>query len=112
MDGVYNKTADGFSLEFAIGEDKFTLAHAPTQTTVKACGVMSYDITLRNHEHTSTTLSAPFGMVKFDMQTELRKIEQTEGAMRIMLFYILRADGVGGGGGRSVDLQIHYSELS
>ena len=109
VDGFYSDTADGFALQFQIGEDSFTVEHGEKQTTVKAKGMMSYDITLCE-ENTSTMLSTPFGMVKFDVKTELRRAEEKDGELRLMLFYVLHADGVGDMP-RSVDLTIRNSEL-
>lgn len=104
VDGVYSVTADGFSVEFEIGEDKFAITHTEKMTTVKATGLMSYEITLCD-ESTSTMLQTPFGMVKFDVKTELRRAEEKDGVLRLMLFYVLHADGVGDMP-RSVDLRI------
>lgn len=109
VDGVCSHTADGFSVEFEIGEDKFFITHAEKTTTVKATGLMSYDITLCDDD-TSTVLQTPFGMVKFDVKTELRRAEEKDGVLRLMLFYVLHADGVGDMP-RSVDLTIRNSEL-
>lgn len=94
VDGVYSKTADGFTLEFQIGTDKFTVAHGENQTTVKAEGVMSYDITLRD-EVTHTVLATPFGMVKFAVKTESREVHRSENLLRVLLCYVLSADSVG-----------------
>ena len=104
VDGAYSETADGFCVEFKIGEDEFLITHSEKMTTVKATGLMSYDITLCD-EATSTMLKTPFGMVKFDVKTELRRAEEKDGVLRLMLFYVLHADGVGDMP-RSVDLRI------
>lgn len=104
VDGVYSKTDDGFTLEFGIGTDKFMIAHGDKQTTVKADGVMSYDITLKD-ERTFTVLSTPFGKVKFGVTTEARKATITDNSIRLQLCYVLSADGVGDMA-RSVDLLI------
>ena len=104
VDGFYSDTADGFTVEFELGEDRFTVEHGENRTTVKAKGLMSYDITLCE-ENTSTMLSTPFGMVKFDVKTELRRAEEKDGVLRLMLFYVLHADGVGDMP-RSVDLRV------
>ncbi|MDE7165173.1 MAG: DUF1934 domain-containing protein [Clostridiales bacterium] len=104
VDGVYSKTEDGFTLEFGIGTDKFVIAHSDKQTTVKAEGVMEYDITLKG-ERTFTMLSTPFGKVKFCVTTEARRAAFTENSIRLQLCYMLSADGVGDME-RSVDLLI------
>ncbi|MDE6201435.1 MAG: hypothetical protein K2M47_06135 [Clostridiales bacterium] len=94
VDGVYTKTDDGFVLQFEIGTDKFSIAHGEKQTEVKAEGVMSYDITLCD-DNTSTVLATPFGMVKFNVKTEMRHVCITERIVRMLLSYVLSADGVG-----------------
>ncbi|MDE7107364.1 MAG: hypothetical protein K2O39_03490 [Clostridiales bacterium] len=94
VDGVCTKTADGFILRFSIGTDKFSVTHAENQTEVKAEGVMSYDITLCD-EDTNTVLATPFGMVKFNVKTEMRHVCVTERIIRMLLSYVLSADGVG-----------------
>ena len=109
VDGTYSAAADGFTVEFEIGEDRFAITHTDEKTTVKANGLMSYDITLCD-EPTATMLQTPFGMVKFDVKTELRRAEEKDGVIRLMLFYVLHADGVGDMP-RSVDLTIRNSEL-
>lgn len=104
VDGVFSRTEDGFTLEFCIGEDKFIIVHTDEKTTVKATGVMAYDITLCADD-TQTVLATPFGMVKFAVKTALRKVEQKDNYMRIMLCYVLSADGVGDME-RAVDISI------
>lgn len=105
IDGVYSKTDDGFMLEFTIGTDKFVIAHGESQTTVKAEGVMAYDITLKD-ESTFTLLSTPFGKVKFSVKTEARKVVISENSIRLLLCYVLSADGVGDMA-RSVDVTVN-----
>ncbi|MCH5155289.1 MAG: DUF1934 family protein [Clostridiales bacterium] len=109
VDGVFSRTADGFTLEFCIGEDKFVISHTNEQTTVKTKGLMSYEITLCDVD-TQTVLATPFGMVKFDVKTELRKVEEKDNSLHVMLLYVLHADGVGDMN-RSVDIIIRNSEL-
>lgn len=94
VDGVYTKTSDGFELQFDIGTDRFTVVHGEKLTEVKAEGVMSYDITLCDQD-TSTVLATPFGMVKFKVKTEMRHVCATERIIRLLLSYVLSADGVG-----------------
>lgn len=105
VDGVYSKTDDGFALEFGIGTDKFVIAHGEKQTTVKAEGVMAYDITLKD-EITFTVLSTPFGKVKFSVTTEARKATVSDDSIRLLLCYVLSADGVGDMA-RSVDVTVN-----
>lgn len=105
-DGVYTKTADGFILQFEIGTDKFSVTHSEKQTEVKAEGVMSYDITLCD-ENTSTVLATPFGMVKFNVKTEMRHVCITERIIRLLLSYVLSADGVGDMM-RKVDITVNF----
>lgn len=104
VDGVYSATADGFILEFSIGTDKFTVAHGADKTTVRAAGLMTYDITLCD-DTTNTVLATPFGMVNFAVKTELRRVENSEDGIHVMLCYVLSADGVGDMA-RSVDITI------
>lgn len=104
VDGVYGKTDDGFTLEFVIGTDKFRITHGEQQTTVKAEGVMAYDITLKS-ERTFTLLATPFGKVKFAVKTEARRATVADDSIRLQLCYVLSADGVGDMA-RSVDLSI------
>lgn len=105
-DGIFTDRVDGFILEFAIGSDKFQIEHSDRVTTVKANGVMSYDIALKN-EHTETMLDTPFGKVKFAVKTETREVKMTLGLMRIMLCYVLKNDAVGDMP-RSVDITVKF----
>lgn len=105
-DGVYTKTADGFILQFSIGTDKFSVTHGEKQTEVKADGVMSYDIVLGD-DATNTTLATPFGLVKFNVKTEMRHVCVTERIIRMLLSYVLSADGVGDMM-RKVDITVNF----
>lgn len=105
VDGTYCKTADGFVIDFEIGTDKFVISHSEAKTSVKATGVMSYDITLGD-DVTYTTLATPFGKVRFAVKTQSRKVTYGESVIRIMLCYVLSADGVGDMA-RSVDVSIN-----
>lgn len=106
VNGVYTKTDDGFILQFEIGTDKFSVTHGEKQTEVKADGVMSYDITLCD-AGTTTTLATPFGMVKFNVKTEMRHVSVTERIIRMLLSYVLSADGVGDMM-RKVDITVEF----
>ncbi|MDE6617764.1 MAG: hypothetical protein K2K13_01915 [Clostridiales bacterium] len=106
VNGVYTKTADGFTLQFEIGTDKFTVTHGEKQTEVKADGVMSYDIALGD-DNTTTVLATPFGMVKFNVKTEMRHVCVTERIIRMLLSYVLSADGVGDMM-RKVDITVNF----
>lgn len=105
-DGVYTKTDDGFTLQFSIGTDKFSVTHGEKQTEVKADGVMSYDIILGD-DNTITTLATPFGLVKFNVKTEMRHVCVTERIIRMLLSYVLSADGVGDMM-RKVDITVNF----
>ena len=105
-DGVFTERKDGFILEFAIGSDKFKIEHNDSVTTVKADGVMSYDIALKA-EQTETMLDTPFGKVQFNVKTETREVKKTSGLMRIMLCYVLNNDAVGDMP-RSVDITVRF----
>ncbi|MDE6029078.1 MAG: hypothetical protein K2F90_02005 [Clostridiales bacterium] len=94
VSGVYVKTDDGFMLRFSIGTDEFVITHGEAQTEVKAEGVMSYDIVL-GEGNTTTTLATPFGLVKFNVKPEMRHVCVTERIIRMLLSYVLSADGVG-----------------
>ena len=106
-DGTFTERLDGFILEFAIGSDKFRIEHNESVTIVKADGVMSYDIALKN-EQTETMLDTPFGKVMFAVKTETREVKKTSGLMRIMLCYLLGNDAVGDMP-RSVDITIRFN---
>ena len=106
VNGVYTKTADGFILQFSMGTDKFIVTHCETQTEVKAEGVMSYDIILCG-DNTTTVLATPFGMVKFNVKTEMRHVCVTERIIRMLLSYVLSADGVGDMM-RKVDITVNF----
>ena len=104
--GVYTKTDDGFILQFSIGTDKFTVMHDDKRTEVKAEGVMSYDIVL-GEDNTTTTLATPFGLVKFNVKPEMRHVCVTERIIRMLLSYVLSADGVGDMM-RKVDITVNF----
>ena len=106
VSGVYTKTDDGFILQFSIGTDKFTVMHDDKQTEVKAEGVMSYDIVLGD-DNTTTTLATPFGLVKFNVKPEMRHVCVTERIIRMLLSYVLSADGVGDMM-RKVDITVNF----
>lgn len=106
-DGIFTERLDGFILEFFIGSDKFKIEHNENVTTVKADGVMSYDIALKP-EQTETMLDTPFGKVKFNVKTETREVKRTSGLMRIMLCYVLGSDAVGDMP-RSVDITVRFN---
>lgn len=106
VSGIYTKTDDGFALQFEIGTDKFYITHGEKQTEVKAEGVMSYDIILGD-DNTTTVLATPFGMVKFNVKTEMRHVCVTERIIRMLLSYVLSADGVGDMM-RKVDITVNF----
>lgn len=94
-EGVYAEQACGFTLEFDIGAEKFTVAHTEASTRVKACGgVMSYDISLAEAP-SDVLLGTPFGEMRFAVKTLERTVERADGSLRVALKYVLSSASAG-----------------
>lgn len=94
--GLYTERADGFSLEFFIRSDRFTIVHTDTCTRLCAHGTMSYELELGDRD-SSVELDTPFGRLGFDVHTETRKAEKTADGLSVALKYAL----IDAGGDRS-----------
>lgn len=106
VDGELMQSASGFTLEFSVKHDRFTVAHDGVATRIKADGDMSYDIELKA-EDTATVLSTPFGMVRFAVRTLMRDVVSTDSGMKIQLKYILASDAAGEIE-RTVDISVRF----
>lgn len=92
--GSYTEQSDGFTLEFCMNADRFGVTHSRASTTVKATGIMSYDIVL-NDGVTFALLKTPYGVMKFEVKTLRREVVKLNDTLRIALEYVMTNAAVG-----------------
>lgn len=90
-DGLYSEIADGFVLEFSTGEDRYEIRHAGGETSLFACGLMTYRINFGAVGETS--VSTPFGELNFTVAPRSCDIERGDGVLTVVLSYSL-SDGM------------------
>ena len=104
--GVYSEHAGGFTLEFSIQRDKFTVEHAAEHTRIKADGVMSYDIKLGKTDG-DTLLNTPYGQMRFPVKTTERTVERKADRLNMLFKYIF-SSATAGEIERAVDITARF----
>lgn len=102
--GNYTEQSDGFTLQFCLRDDSFTIEHTKAATRVRAKGVMNYDIEL-NDAVTFALISTPFGEMKFEVRTYERCVVKLNDTVKIMLSYAME-NAAAGKMDRAVDITV------
>ncbi len=92
LSGGFVPRADGFVLDFAIGEDKYTVDHSKLRTRLCASGLLSYTVEFSD-ERAESVLETPFGGMNVTVVTESRVVEVNGDGVEIALKYSLEASG-------------------
>ncbi|MBD5132511.1 MAG: hypothetical protein HDT28_08010 [Clostridiales bacterium] len=93
-EGFITERDDGFTVEFNLLRDKFTIEHSVAVTRIVTEGDMSYTIELCEAQ-TSTVLATPYGAVRFAVKTLERTVERMYDKLHIILKYILASEAAG-----------------